>query len=150
MSALALSLESLKTIAQEIHFISFDVVQFRDSEMRSHWYKHESVDIDLYYFQNPEGHVIKIHVSIFGQVLEWTYLDGLRTGLLVEEETPAGVSEVIQYDARFNTETLQQGLEILRHAKAMDYEQRQRLVRCLGLEQGVIVSFWKKLFKRFF
>ncbi len=143
----ALSPDSIKIMAQNIAFVSFDVIQFREHEMRSHWYRYE--DIDLYYFQTTDGTVAKIHMSIFGQVVEWNAMDGVRTGLLIEQEGVAGVSEVVQYDARVNQSSLEQAQLVLSWAQKIEEHQRQVLRRCLAGEMIFHVSFWKKIARWF-
>jgi len=148
MSERALPPESIKTMAENIAFVSFDVIQFRDNEMRSHWYRYR--EIDLYYFQTLNGDLAKLHISIFGQVIEWNQLDGIRTGLLIEEESEAGVSEIVQYDARTNRASVEQALEVLRHAVKIEAPQRAKLIACLNTGSAGVSHGWRAFLKRFF
>jgi hypothetical protein len=134
------SLNALKTMAQKIHFVSFDVVKFKDKELRSHWYKYESVD--LYYFEKTDGSYAKIHVNIFGQFVEWNPFDGVRTGLLIEEEKNNEVYEVLQYDQRANEKSISQGLLVLENAFQIDQKHREQLIRCIQNQHPK--SFWQK------
>ena len=149
MSERVLSPESIEAMAGKIAFVSFDVIQFRDNEMRSHWYHYK--EIDLYYFQALSGVIAKIHISIFGQVVEWNPMDGLRTGMLIEQEGEAGVSELIRYDARANQESLKQSMKVLEQAHKIELVQRQQLLSCL--RQGPRterLSFLRKILKVLF
>ena len=148
MTDRGLAPQSLKFMASKVTFVSFDVIQFRENEMRSHWYRYE--DIDLYYFQTLDGKIAKIHVSLFGQVIEWNPYDGLRTGLLVESENEGGASEVVQYDARANRTTVAQAIEVLEHASRIELDQREILLGCLRKPEALSFSFFKKILKLFF
>jgi len=143
-----LAAESIKVMAQKVAFVSFDVIQFKDHEMRSHWYRYE--ELDLYYFQNDDGEIVKIHISLLGQVVEWNPLDGLRTGLLVEQECDKEVFQIIQYDARPNADSVGQSVEILENAAAIEEPQRLQMLQFLqGQARVTKPSFFKKLFAKF-
>ena len=141
MSDFGHSLGALKSMAQKVKFISFDVVQFQDKEMRSHWFKHDS--IDLYYFEKSNHDLVKIHVNVFGQVVEWNRFDGARTGVMIEEEKTGEVFEILQYDARPNERALAQCLLVLENAFQIDESARKKMIACLQNKQ--IKSFWQKL-----
>lgn len=160
MAEASVSLNSLKTMAQKVRFVSFDVIQYQDKEMKSHWYRHED-SIDLYYFQSASGdksadsgRIVKLHLSVMGQILEWNPYDGVRTGLLIEEERAGGVFEIIQYDLRANEKTQAQCLLILNNAFLIESEVRERLIACVenqstkSVPATSVLSFFKKLWKR--
>ncbi len=134
------SLHILKSMAQKIHFISFDVVQFQDKEMRSHWYQYES--LDLYYFEKTNLDLVKIHINVFGQVVEWNGLDGVRTGVLIEEEKEGQVFEVLQYDSRPNEKAIAQCLLVLENAFQIEPKQREKMIKCI--QNRETKSFWHK------
>ncbi len=138
------SLGALKSMAQKIRFVSFDVMQFQDKEMRSHWYKHDS--IDLYYFEKSNHEIVKIHVNVFGQVVEWNRFDGARTGVMIEEEKAGEVFEILQYDSRPNSRALAQCLLVLENAFQIDDGARKKMISCLQNKQ--VMSLWKT-FKAF-
>lgn len=148
MSEKVLLPQSIQNMAEKITFVSFDVIQFHDNEMRSHWYRYE--DIDLYYFQNLAGDISKIHISVFGEVIEWNPLDGLRSGLLIEAEGDAGITEVIQYDARPSSKCLEQAVEILRAARNIELHQREQLICCLiNGRVNLPKTFWQRVLSLF-
>ncbi len=135
------SLSALKSMAKKIHFISFDVVRFQDKEMRSHWYQYES--LDLYYFEKTDKEMVKIHINVFGQVVEWNGYDGVRTGVLIEEEKEEQIFEVLQYDSRPNSSAIAQCLLVLENAFQIDQTQRQQMIECIQNKHAK--SFWEKL-----
>lgn len=126
----ALSTSRLANIAQKIQFVSFDVIQYRDNEMKSHWFKNDHVD--LYYFQKSNGDLAKFHMTLFGQVLEWNPYDGVQTGVLVEEERDGEVFELIHFDSRPNSNSISQSVLILENAGNIDLSLRQRLIANIG------------------
>lgn len=134
MISAAFSLENIKKMAENISFVSFDMIQIKDAELKSHWYKHDH--IDLYYYQNSNGDLVKFHISLFGQVLEWNALAGVRTGLLVEEEKQNAVFEMIQYDERANPGTMAQALLVLRNAQAVESPVREELMEYITATQA--------------
>jgi hypothetical protein len=127
MQGSAFSLEGIKKMASQIQFVSFDMIQIRDKEMKSHWYKSEN--IDLYYYQTHTGKLVKFHISLFGQVLEWSPRTGVRTGLLVEVEVLDTVSESVQYDMQANEATTAQAMLVLRNAVSVDAAVREELIQ---------------------
>ncbi len=139
------STTSLKSMAEKIHFVSFDVVKFQDKEMRSHWYRYDAVD--LYYFEKTDGDIVKINVNIFGQFMEWNPYDGLRTGVIVEEEKGGEVYEATQYDPELNESTRAQAQLILENAFQIETAKRQALLICLQKEHKI--SAWKRWLHRF-
>ena len=148
MSEIAVSLDSLKTMAQKVRFVSFDVIQYQDKEIKSHWYKHDS--IDLYYFQRGDGGIVKLHICIMGQILEWNPFDGVRTGLVIEEERAGGVFEIIQYDSRASYNAQAQSLLILSNAFLIEADIREKLICCLENKKtgSIFFSFLTKLFHK--
>jgi hypothetical protein len=148
-----ISLESIKTLAQKMNFVSFDTLELETQSVKSHWYRHED-GLDVYYFQKDNGQLIKIHISILGQVIEWNPLDGTRTGLLVEREHDGEVFESVHYDARANLASIQQSLLILENATCLSSELRKELIKILDHTEASkkqsanffarIFSLWRK------
>lgn len=126
-----ISLESIKTLAQKMNFVSFDTLELENHSVKSHWYRHED-GLDVYYFQKDDGRLIKIHISILGQVIEWNPLDGTRTGLLIEQEQNGEVFESVHYDARANLASVEQSVVILENAMCLSQELRQELIQILN------------------
>lgn len=151
-----ITIESIKTLAQRMNFVSFDTIQMEAQSIKSHWYRHEE-GIDLYYFQKDDGRFLKLHISCFGQVIEWNPMDGTRTGLMIEEELGGEVFETVQYDARANRESVEQSVVILENASAIDEALRNELMVLLkhseapkkgSVRATALTRFFKKLFRR--
>lgn len=150
-----LTIESIKTLAQRMNFVSFDTLQMERMSVQSHWFRHED-GLDVYYFQKDDGRLIKLHISCFGQVIEWNPMDGTRTGLMIEQEHGGEVIETVHYDARASHESVKQSVVILENASAIDKTLRQELVRLVqhsdtyrsGKTSSLFGRLLKKLFRR--
>lgn len=138
------SLEMIKNMAQKIDFVSFDMVKTSQMELRSHWYHYDHVD--LYYFEKQCGEIVKIHISVFGQVIDWNIYDGVQTGLLIEEEVcDQSTQELVQYDARPNPSTLAQGFLILENAFNIEARIREELAAMLLTRPRLKRSLWQRV-----
>lgn len=120
----------IKTMAQQVKFVSFDMVQTAGTELTSRWYHFES--IDLYFYETDDKKIVKIQVTVFGQVIDWNMFDGLRTGILLEEDMLSeGPSGVIHYDRTVSMKTVSQALLVLENAFNIELRTRNMLVKCL-------------------
>lgn len=140
---MALSLESIKNLAQNMNFVSFDILHVEQYAVKSHWFRHEQ-GLDLYYFQKDDGRLVKLHIAFFGQVIEWNPLDGTRTGMMVEEEMGSEVVETVHFDARANRESLAQCLMIIENASCLENDLRFELLSLLQLPQEATNGELKK------
>lgn len=154
-SHFTMTVDSIKTLAQKMNFVSFDMLHIEDQEIKSHWYSHEE-GLDIYYFQKEDGSLIKLHVSFFGQVIEWNPLDGTRTGYMVEQEQGSEVFETVHFDSRTNSESLAQCLVLLENAICLTQELRSELTVLLQLSPQSLSrhlsqkkNFWSKFFSFF-
>lgn len=143
-----LTIDSIKTLAQRMNFVSFDTLQVEDQSVQSHWFRHED-GLDIYYFQKSDGRFIKLHISILGLVIEWNPMDGTRTGLMVEQEHGGEVFETVHYDVRANNESVAQSLVILENASCISEPLRQELAVLLKHSDKITAkSSQKGLFAR--
>lgn len=131
-----LTLDFIKTLAQRMNFVSFDTLELENQSVRSHWYRHDD-GLDFYYFQKDDGRLIKLHISVLGQVIEWNPLDGTRTGLLVEHEQGGEVFESIHYDSRANHASLEQGVVVIENANGLASPLREELLRVLQHSESI-------------
>lgn len=148
-----MTLDFIKTLAQRMNFVSFDTLQLENQSVRSHWYRHDD-GLDFYYFQKDDGRLIKVHISVLGQIIEWNPLDGTRTGLLVEQEQGGEVFESVHYDSRANTTSVEQGLVVIENANCLASPLREELIRVLKHSESIkkapqgffsrIFSLWRK------
>lgn len=148
MSAEPLYLESVKIMAQKMTFVSFDTLQVEGLEIKSLWYRYK--DLDFYYFEAQDQRIIKLHVSAFGEVVEWNPYDGLRTGMIVQKEQAQGVFEVVHFDSRPSLTSIEQVQTIIAEAACLDHQQRLRLqaifsTPLLPPQRSLLRYFWQML-----
>jgi hypothetical protein len=158
-------------IGMSLREVAVDVMQLEDEHVISRWF-HSNHDADLLIWTDGSHRVIKHQVSFLGQVVEWNSADGVKTGVIIEEEMSdpkAEASEIIHFDPAPQSTTIQQALRLLEHVKDLTEEDRGLLlthlstrtplhtsspkqVRLLvdGAYHGVRrPSFWKRLRKWF-
>jgi hypothetical protein len=114
-------------IGASLHEVAADFIKTEDNEIESHWY-HSQKDADLYYWRDNKKNIIKQQVSFLGQIIEWNILDGVRTGVVVEDESSQtmGGSPLVHYDRSPSLSTLRQCLDIITHIpKLPDMEKQQ-------------------------
>lgn len=130
MSAKPLYLESIKSMAQKMAFVSYDTLQVEGMELKSLWYQYK--DLDFYYFEAQGQRIVKIHFSAYGEVVEWNPYDGIRTGMIVQKEQAQGVFEVMHFDARPSERSIEQIKSVLEDATCFDDPLRTRLREILA------------------
>jgi hypothetical protein len=104
-----------KGLGRKMREISVDVIRTEKQNVTSRWF--HAKDADLFIWQDEKSHVIKQQVSFSGLIIEWNVVDGLKTGVLIEEEQDdkQGIpgSEVIRFDATISQNSIQQALQLL-------------------------------------
>lgn len=125
MSAAPVYLESIKSMAQKLQFLSYDSIQMDGMEIKSLWYQYK--DLDFYYFETQDQRLVKLHVAAFGEVVEWNPFDGIRTGLIVQKEQAQGLFEVMHFDARPNRASIERVQSIIDNAGCLELSQKQKL-----------------------
>jgi hypothetical protein len=89
-----------------------------ESQVTGRYFKGDQ-DTDLSIWVDPTGQVIRQQLVFHGQVVEWNCLEGLRTGITIEEElTPSEKSTRIQFDSSLHKTPIAQALEILASLQA--------------------------------
>lgn len=99
-----------------------------DQKVISRWF-HSTKDTDLFIWLDHKQNVIKQQLTFFGQVVEWNVIEGVKTGLIVEDETPSQVkaSEIIQFDSLPQKAPIEQARALLGFITALKEDERQML-----------------------
>lgn len=134
--------------------VGVDYLQVEDQNIISRWY-HGAHDVDLFVWIDQQKNVIKQQISFCGQIVEWNILDGLKTGVVIEEELEAtsekpNSSEIIRFDHKPQNESIRMAVEVIKHIDAMDDVFRQSLLRNFG--KGTTprqTGFWQKVLQIF-
>ena len=103
------------------------------NRVTTRWFKsrkQKPVDADVLLWLDHHDNIIKQQVSICGSVVEWNILDGLRTGVTVEQEIKGAkeASESVQFDQKKNVMNIQMAIRMLEKIPSMDQPTRMALV----------------------
>lgn len=104
-----------------------------DRRVTTRWFKSQKqkpVDADVLLWTDHRDNIIKQQVSICGSVVEWNILDGLRTGMTVEQEIKGekNASETVQFDQNSNIMNIQMALRMLASVPSMDNQTKETVL----------------------
>lgn len=115
--------DSLKEVAT-------DLLSTTHQEVVSRWF-HSTKDADLYIWLDKSQNILKQQLSFYGQVVEWNIIEGVKTGLIIEDENRGSgmrASEIVQFDSHPQKPPLDQAIELLTHMTALNEDERRELV----------------------
>ncbi|MCB0412341.1 MAG: hypothetical protein KDD22_07435 [Bdellovibrionales bacterium] len=119
-----------RTMGRSLREVATDLIQTESQDVVSRWF-HSEDGIDLFIWSDESHLIIKQQLSFHGQVMEWNIVEGLKTGVILEDDTAktfkVDSSEVVRYDEVLQLATLRQGIELLEHVDALSKEDRQKL-----------------------
>ncbi len=87
-------------IGGSLREIDVSLIQTENEKVLSRWF-HGPDEADLFIWTDERNNVIKQQVTFCGQIVEWNVLDGIRTGVVIEQEyenASMAASETIQFD----------------------------------------------------
>jgi phage terminase large subunit GpA-like protein len=115
--------KSLKEVATDV------IATTGDQKVISRWF-HSSKDADLFIWLDHRQNVIKQQLTFFGQVVEWNVIEGVKTGMIVEEEATAKIkaSEIVQFDLSPQKAPIEQARALLGCMTALKEDERTLLV----------------------
>ncbi len=134
---------TLKEVAQE-H------LQGEHQSIVSRWF-HSNKDADLFIWSDTNGNVIKQQVTFFGQVVEWNRLEGLKTGLIIEEDDRrrSSTADLIQFDVKPQAQAVHQAIDLIQHVVSLSENERaglqlnfKKFVGDLGLPESMANEWW--------
>ncbi len=161
-------------IGRSLREVAVDVIETEGSTILSRWF-HSKHDVELFLWVDGDKNVIKHQVTFYGQVVEWNVFEGVKTGVVIEEEGPTGddesVRETLQFDAQPESAAINRALLVLNNVSVLPDADRRRICDNLkfrvrgepnsddefirrygevyGREQNRRTTFWKRL-KRWF
>lgn len=96
--------------------VGVDYLQIESRNITSRWF-HSNEDVDLFIWLDEFQQIIKQQVSFCGQIVEWNMLDGLKTGVIIEEEfgdsKKVESSEIIQFDKQLQNDAIQLAIQVV-------------------------------------
>ena len=127
--------------------LAVDVVRGEATDFMSRWFRSTKAEADLVIWTDSEKRIIKHQLCFYGQVVEWNPINGTRTGLIVEEERPAGsdsspsgekaddeVSETIRFDEFAQDPVVHQAILLL--AKVPDLNEADKHALIFNLRES--------------
>lgn len=119
-----------KDIGASLKEVAVDVIKREGENIESRWY-HSPKDADLFFWRNDRGSIIKQQVTYYGQLTEWSLIEGLRTGLLIEDETSQKISSspLIRYDSRPQLQAVAQSIEIVENITSLSLDDRAKIIQ---------------------
>ena len=118
-----------KEIGSSLSAVAVEMIQSEGREIESHWF-HSKKDADLFFWKDKDKNIIKQQVVFYGQLIEWNIVEGLRTGLLIEDETSQkmGSSPLIRFDDVPQKLTIHQGVRIISHVTTLKPDDKNLLI----------------------
>lgn len=110
--------------------VATDLITTTHHEVVSRWF-HSAKDADLYIWLDKSQNILKQQLSFYGQVVEWNVIEGVKTGLIIEDESHSvglAASEVVRFDSLPQKPPLEQAVELLQHIAALNEDERRELV----------------------
>lgn len=115
--------ESLKEVAT-------DIINTGEAEIVHRWF-HSARDADFFLWLDKQNNVIKQQVTFYGQVVEWNIVEGVKTGLIIEDETRSAVkaSDLIRFDVQVQQAPVEQAVKLLKAMTALNDLERHVLAK---------------------
>lgn len=120
---------SAKDLGASLKKVASDIVTTDSQSVTSRWY-HSDQDVDLYVWMDEQENVIKQRVQLCGQIVEWNVLDGIRTGLVAEEENGIGLygDGVFKFDEAPLEASVWQATDLIKYVQVMEAPLRSKLI----------------------
>jgi hypothetical protein len=118
-----------KELGRSLREVAVEVLQKEDHNIESHWY-HSAKDADMFIWKDQHKNIIKQQVTFYGQLIEWNVLEGVRTGLLIEDEVSQkiGSSPLIRYDSVPQQHGIEQGVDIVSHVQGLTQSDKLKII----------------------
>lgn len=120
-----------RELGESLKEVAFELIQSEGLDIESRWY-HGSKDVDLFIWKDSNKKIIRQQMTFYGQLVEWSAHEGLRTGYIIEDETSQMMSgsPLIHYDPAPQRQTLDQGLDILGHTSCLNSQDKLQIFHC--------------------
>lgn len=89
-------------LGRSLQEVGADLIETSDgSSVLSRWFQ-SARDVELLIWVDSEKNIIKHQITFFGQVVEWTKHDGIKTGVVIEEESTLSQEQALRETIRFD------------------------------------------------
>ena len=134
--------------------VSTDFLKQNGLEVVNEWH-HSPHGVDLFIWTGGPGEMIKFQLSVLGLILEWNRGSGLRTGMVIEEESSnplnkMSATDLIKYDSQPQKSTVEYCGQILSELKDLESAKKRSMLDILGVRrsESALVDFFKAWFKK--
>jgi hypothetical protein len=116
--------------------VSTDFLKQNGIEVVSEWY-HSPHGVDLFIWNDGQGRMLRYQFSLLGLIVEWNINEGLKTGMIVEEEATnplnkISTSDLINEDEFPLKSTLEYAFKVLSEMKDLSTQKKQRMLEDFG------------------
>ncbi len=125
----AVNLFRAKDIAHSLAEVAVDLIKSEDRNIESRWF-HSPMDADLFFWRDDQKNIIKQQMTFYGQLVEWNVVEGVRTGVIIEDEGRAqrGGTPMIRFDTQLQKHTVDQGVSIIENMTVLRPEDKSLLL----------------------
>lgn len=116
-------------LGQSLKEVATDYIRSDETEILSRWF-HSPKDVDFFVWMDHNRNILKQQLTFYGQVVEWNIIEGVRTGLIVEDESraPVKAAELIHFDVVVQPKPIEQALHLLRNMTALGDSEREAFI----------------------
>lgn len=121
--------------------VGVDFLDVENQKITSRWFR-SGRDVDLFIWLDAQKKVIKQQMSFCGQIVEWNILDGLKTGVVIEEESldesdegQKNSSEVIRFDQKPQPQAIRMALEVIQNMEPINQSEKDDLLLNFGANE---------------
>lgn len=117
-----------KIFGKTLREVAVDYIEVENKKVTSKWLKSEH-DADLFLWLDESQKIIKQQLSLFGRVVEWNLLEGVKTGVIIESEFEANKSsEAIEFDQYPHDYTIQLAVQVIEYAIHLAEKERDEVI----------------------
>lgn len=130
---------SLNELATSLFEKQSEIIDVSPHSIFSRWF-HSQNDADVILWMDKNKNVLKQQICIYGQVVHWDIISGIKTGVIMDEETPDKEHEEdfeeikakqIIYDARPVKATIEDAKLLLNLMSLLDVSCKAELINNL-------------------
>lgn len=117
-------------IAKGLREMSVDTITTKNHQIKSYWYRSHT-EADLFIWVDNKSSIIKQQFNVYGQVVEWNIIDGIKTGYITEGETLDGrvLNSQVKYDSNVQVHAVNQALDICQRVEKDVFFDKDQLVK---------------------
>ncbi len=113
-----------------------DVLHAEDSEIVSRLYNNGGSEMGLILWHDEQENILKQQVCLYGQVVEWNILQGVLTGVIVDDEKNPedeclNFKDLLVYDKSPSKPSVLQAIEFINHVPELNLQYKQELLKNL-------------------